>query len=234
MRAPDSAGAAIAHGDKQRRRHVGLSRQFSREQCEKIERSLTSADVAPDVARALRDKIQGLALSYGLRSRLRYRGSPVQEPTPKQQAAELRREVAGLDAALDVLSRYATRYSVSLDPDLDEGNKRRRAVSRLHAARQPLLSARDKARQRLEALATARKPGHQRHTYTQYWTRLAGLWMGIVPNAASRRHRHAQLQGFLRVCTEPVFPAVVRDANGKPSDGALIAFTERHFRRTVS
>jgi hypothetical protein len=194
MRAPDSAAAAMARSEKQRRRHVGLSGQFSREQCEKIERSLTDADAA---AWVVREEIQMHAHIYGLMSRLKYR-------PPERE----------LNATLDVLEQYATRYVAGLiDLNKDE---RRRAVNGLYAA--------------IEQMAL-----DSRHVYTKYWMELARLWQRIVPNAASRRDKHAHLRNFLRACTEPVFPTVLRDPKtGKPTDGALIAFTDRYFRRTAS
>jgi hypothetical protein len=225
MRAPNSAATVMARGNKQHRRHIGLAGTFSGEQWHKIDQTL--------IAPGLHDKIQDLAIEYGLRSRLRYTHVPDREPTPKQQAAGLRDEIATLDAALDLLNEYATRYAVGLiDADLDR-DETRRAARALHGAIEPLKAARDKARQRLNEPSRTRGrrlgPGRtgklKPHVYTEYLTQLAALWKDAVADA-SMRHKHQHLQNFLRACTEPVFPTV--------SDKALASFTERYFRRTAS
>jgi hypothetical protein len=223
MRAPDTAARGLA------RRHVGARVQFSAAHWQAIADSLTAAGVNADVIAAemrliqtqfrwsLRAEIQSLALTYSLRSHLDYaRRMPDQTPTPRQ----LRKKIAELDAALSVVARY------------------------LPGARRDLKAVRERAEQELhERLAApkprrrpaAAKPRHRRHAYTEYLTKLAALWMRIVPDAARRRDKHFHLRAFLRAGLAPVFPTVLSDPRtGAPSDNALDSFTDRHFRRIAS
>jgi hypothetical protein len=233
MRAPDIA----APGGKQRRglarRHVAGRVDFST-RWEKIDKSLADADVDGDTARWLHRKIESYAREYSLRSRLGYARRPP-TPTPRQKAAEIQNELAKLDAAIKVLGQYATSYAAHfVGADLGK-TKRDRAVRALHAATLALMRARTEVEQRLKKPAPPLRGGRQVYYYTEYLTELAALWTRIVPNAARRRDKHYHLRTFLRLCTEPVFPTLLRDPKtGKPSDNALNSFTDRYFRRMTS
>jgi hypothetical protein len=224
MRAPDTAARGLA------RRHVGARVQFSAAHWQAIADSLTAAGVNADVIAAemrliqtqcrwsLRAEIQSLALTYSLRSHLDYaRRRSDQTPTPR----ELRTKIAELDAACSVAARY-----LSLDIARALKAVRERAEQEL----QERLAAPKRPRR-----PAAAKPRHRRHAYTEYLTKLAPLWMRIVPNAARRRDKHFHLRAFLRACLAPVFPTVLRDPRtGKRTDNALDSFTDRYFRRIAS
>jgi hypothetical protein len=212
MRAPTTARRHLT------RIHVGVRVHFSPDHYQAIADSLTEAGVDADAVPALLDKIESLARGYSLRSylvsagRLRANKERLRankEPTPRKRIKQLRRDIRDLDIASGVVARYR--------PDVWRGLR-----AMLEQELQELQAAPKPRRQRVATKT------NRRHVYTDYLIALARLFQATVPNSS-----HKRLREFLRVCTEPVFPTVLRDPQtGKPTDNVLNSFTDYLVRKS--
>jgi hypothetical protein len=225
MRAPD---------DRTRRRHLGYTNGYTDEQWQAIKQSLTRVGVADPRASRFRDELEGGARDFALRSRLRHTATRQRPPTAKQQAAEIRKELAKIDTTLATLSGLVTSYDF-FRPELSE-DQRRRAGRKLHGPFKLLMAERTKLRQQLDELLTPPSNGHLPRSrsgnrnaaqiFTEFWRYLMQLWNKIVPNAAARQDK--ELRRFLLCCSRPVFPTT--------TDEALRGFIgrERRLRKQTS
>jgi hypothetical protein len=167
---------------------------------------------------------------------LKYQSKVRKLPSLKVQTTELRKQIAELEITLRVLNQYATSYILGPEFFYLIKNKpevsRRRAPKSLHHAQWPLMRCRDRLEIQLEQLTSPKERNSRTdrtsnnrsasQIYIDYWKELTRLWVGIVPNAISLRHKHSHLRSFLRACSELIFYAAT-------TDNALRAFTDRYI-----
>jgi hypothetical protein len=228
MRAPDNKRHAT------RERHLGRSERYSAPQREAIKTSLIDASIPSEVTDAICDKVQRIAWTKSLLSLLQHAPTRVRGPTPKQQAAETRKELAEIDTTIEVLGRCAadiTFFHEGLTED-----QRRRDCKKLNAPLGPLMAERARLQQRLDKLSGPVSGGHRpdsrkrnssaSQTYTDFLKELMSLWLAITAKYAARQ-RHKDLIAFLQACAHPVFPTAVKASTEHPT--MLVAFVERHL-----
>ena len=177
---------------------------YSNADWQAIRASLAAVGVDLDATEALRDELQYLAQYYSARSRL---GRPL---TPKQQATELKNDLAVLKAA--VVSSVAGHH---VDAAL---------TVRVYTGLADLIPQLQRHLDKLTAMGS-RSNESARKLRTEYWIELTRLWRKLDAN----RRRHEDLHRFLFSCSAPLFPEKV--TKDKTLIG-LTAFVDRNFPQT--
>jgi hypothetical protein len=125
-------------------RHLGDAKPYTDEQWDGIKRHLFKAGVPEAMlSDRLRYKLDGLASTFARRSQSKYRPNARKPPSLKEQATELRKQIADLQTTIRILNDYATYYFFGpefFDVVQDESEvSRRRAPKNPHRAQWPLI-----------------------------------------------------------------------------------------------
>jgi hypothetical protein len=176
---------------------------YSNADWQAIRASLAAVGVDLDATKA--GEVQELAQYYSARSRL---GGPL---TPKQQATELKNDLAVLKAA-GVSSVAGHHVDAAL-------------TVRVYTGLADLIPRLQRHLDKLTAMGS-RSNKSARKLHVEYWIELTRLWWKLTADA--NRRRHEDLHRFLFSCSAPLFPEKV--TKDKTLTG-LTAFINRHLRK---